>query len=233
MSQDEGPLMKILVADDDNDLLLLLRFSLTQAGYQVIAVSDGASAIDAFAREAPDFALLDVNMPGSSGFQVCRVIRESSTIPVMMLTVRNQEEDLVNALELGADDYVTKPFSPRSLIARIRALSRRTEPTPVKTLRVQNLELDSEKSTLKIAAAAPLVLTALELKMMYALMSVAGRTLSADKLLGQVWGRSGSSERQALKQLIYRLRAKLRSAGASDELLATSPGAGYRLMLKD
>jgi DNA-binding response OmpR family regulator len=102
--------MKILVADDDQDLLSLLRFSLNQAGYEVVAANDGPSAIQAFATERPDLALLDVNMPGATGLQVCRAIRESSMIPVMMLTVRNQEQDLVNALELGAYDYVTKPF---------------------------------------------------------------------------------------------------------------------------
>ncbi len=221
--------MKILVADDDQDLLSLLRFSLNQAGYEVVAANDGTSAIQAFATERPDLALLDVNMPGANGLQVCRAIRESSMIPVMMLTVRNQEQDLVNALELGADDYVTKPFSPRALIARIRALSRRTTPRAVESLKIGHVELDGAAATLRVGSVDPIPLTSLELKMMYALMSSPGRTMSAEKLLAQVWSRTGAGERQALKQLIYRLRHKLRAAGVEEDLVQTTPGAGYRL----
>lgn len=225
--------MKILVADDDQDLLSLLRFSLNQAGYEVVAANDGTSAIQAFATERPDLALLDVNMPGATGLQVCRAIRESSMIPVMMLTVRSQEQDLVNALELGADDYVTKPFSPRALIARIRALSRRATLRTIESLKIGPVELDGAAATLRVDGVAPIALTSLELKMMYALMSSPGRTMSGEKLLAQVWGRTGSGERQALKQLIYRLRHKLRVGGVVDDLIQTTPGAGYRLGLKE
>src|SRR4030095_8766437 len=118
--------MKILSADDDKDLLALIAFTLSQAGYFVVKASDGTSAIRAFEAEAPDLVVLDINMPGASGFQVCEAIRSQSRIPVMMLTVRGEEEDLIKALDLGADDYLTKPFSPRTLLARIKALLRRT-----------------------------------------------------------------------------------------------------------
>jgi len=117
--------MKILCADDDRDLLALIAFTLSQAGYLVVRAGDGTSAIRSFEAEAPDLVLLDINMPGASGFQVCEAIRAQSRVPVMMLTVRGEEEDLVRALELGADDYMTKPFSPRTLLARVKALLRR------------------------------------------------------------------------------------------------------------
>src|ERR1043165_6206325 len=117
--------MKILCADDDKDLLALIAFTLSQAGYLVISAGDGASAIRSFESEAPDLVILDINMPGATGFQVCEAIRAQSRVPVMMLTVRGEEEDLVRALELGADDYMTKPFSPRTLLARVKALLRR------------------------------------------------------------------------------------------------------------
>lgn len=112
--------MKILVADDDRDLRDLVGFTLTQAGYLVIKAPDGTAAIRAVADEAPDLVILDINMPGASGFQVCESIRRNSRVPIMMLTVRGEEEDLVRALDLGADDYLTKPFSPRTLLARAR-----------------------------------------------------------------------------------------------------------------
>jgi DNA-binding response OmpR family regulator len=118
--------MKILSADDDKDLLALIAFTLSQAGYLVIKASDGLSAIKAFEAESPDLVVLDINMPGASGFQVCEAIRTKSRVPVMMLTVRGEEEDLVRALELGADDYLTKPFSPRTLPAACSSMSRST-----------------------------------------------------------------------------------------------------------
>ncbi len=119
--------MKILVADDDPDLLDLVAYALGQAGYLVVKATDGTSAIGKFEAEAPDIAILDINMPGASGFEVCSAIRSRSTVPVMMLTARGEEQDLVRALDLGADDYLTKPFSPRTLLARVRALLRRAQ----------------------------------------------------------------------------------------------------------
>src|SRR3979490_2447417 len=117
--------MKMLVADDDRDLRELIGFPLTQAGYLVVKAGDGPAALRMFEAESPDLVVLDINMPGASGFQVCEAIRKRSRVPVIMLTVRGEEEDLVRALEPGADDYLTKPFSPRTLLARIKALLRR------------------------------------------------------------------------------------------------------------
>ena len=135
--------MKILIADDDRDLLGLIAFTLTQAGYLVVRASDGPSAIHAFQGESPDLAVLDINMPGASGFQVCEAIRAKSRIPVMMLTVRGEEEDLIKALDLGADDYLTKPFSPRTLLARIKALLRRAGIENAAPVSVGRLSLDA------------------------------------------------------------------------------------------
>src|ERR1700759_2331047 len=117
--------MKMLVADDDRDLCELIGFTLSQAGYLVVKAGDGVAALRTFETETPDLVVLDINMPRASGFQVCEAIRKRSRAPVIMLTVRGEEEDLVKALELGADDYLTKPFSPRTLLARIKAVLRR------------------------------------------------------------------------------------------------------------
>src|SRR4051812_4411170 len=119
--------MKVLIADDDQDLLQLLRFSLSQAGFDTVVAADGTAALHRFRESEPDLVLLDVNMPEMNGFEVCKAIRERSSVPILILTARNQEEDLVHALTLGADDYVSKPFSPRALLARVRALSRRSQ----------------------------------------------------------------------------------------------------------
>jgi DNA-binding response OmpR family regulator len=121
--------MKILVADDDLDLLGLVAYSLSQAGYLVVKASDGPGALATFEAEAPDLVILDINMPGTSGFEVCTAIRARGDVPVMMLTARGEEQDLVKALDLGADDYLTKPFSPKTLLARVKALRPcRTQP---------------------------------------------------------------------------------------------------------
>src|SRR5688572_457657 len=117
--------LKILVADDDADLRALIAFSLRQAGFDVCTAADGSDALRVFAAHRPDLVLLDVNMPPPDGLEVCGTIRQSSTVPIMMLSVRDQEDDLVAAIDAGADDYVRKPFSPRALIARVRALVRR------------------------------------------------------------------------------------------------------------
>src|SRR5690349_6329105 len=135
--------MKILSADDDKDLLALIAFTLSQAGYLVVKAGDGTQALRAFESEAPDLVILDINMPGASGFQVCESIRRESRVPIMMLTVRGEEEDLVRALELGADDYLTKPFSPRTLLARAKALLRRAGTDSPSVMSAGKLTIDT------------------------------------------------------------------------------------------
>jgi DNA-binding response OmpR family regulator len=219
--------VKILVADDDADLRALIGFTLTNAGFDVCTAADGSDALQAFEREAPDFLLLDVNMPGANGLEVCREVRRRSAVPIMMLTVRDQEDDLIAALDCGADDYVNKPFSPRALLARVRALARRAEPSPTGHVECGVTRLDLEQHTLSIATAE-VRLTPLEVKAIHLLMLSAGRTVTVERLLAHIWGRTTSRERRTLKQLIYRLRHKVERDPAAPELLQTTPGAGYK-----
>jgi len=224
--------MKILIADDDRDLLGLIAFTLTQAGYLVVKASDGPAAIHAFKGESPDLAVLDINMPGASGFQVCEAIRSQSRIPIMMLTVRGEEEDLIKALDLGADDYLTKPFSPRTLLARIKALLRRAGIESAAPVSVGRLLLDAEEHTVRIDGGEVVRLTKLELRLLQMLLANVGRTVSSDRLLIQVWGHRNSGDRQLLKQLVHRLRHKIEGDPANPQLLQTSAGSGYKLVVE-
>jgi DNA-binding response OmpR family regulator len=225
--------MKILIADDDRDLLALIGFALTQAGYLIVRAADGPSAIRTFETESPDLVVLDINMPGASGFQVCEAIRLKSRVPIMMLTVRGEEEDLVRALELGADDYLNKPFSPRTLLARIKALLRRAaggESTA--PLAAGQIALDVEEHTVRISDGLPVRLTKLELRLLQMLLANAGRTVHSDRLLVQVWGHRNSGDRQLLKQLVHRLRQKIEADPANPVLLQTAAGSGYKLVVE-
>lgn len=224
--------MKILIADDDQDLLALIGFTLTQSGFVVVKASDGPSAMRVFSLESPDLVLLDINMPGASGFDVCARIREQSRVPVMMLTVRGEEEDLVKALELGADDYLNKPFSPRTLIARVKALLRRAGlETNAAPLAAGRIKLDAEEHTVQVGEQTAVRLTKLETRLLQMLLANAGHTVSSDRLLIQVWGHKGAGDRQLLKQLVHRVRQKIEADPAVPQLLQTAPGAGYKLVV--
>jgi DNA-binding response OmpR family regulator len=221
--------VKILVVDDDPDLLALVAFALTNAGYAVVKAADAGPALAAFDRELPNLVLLDINLPSGSGFDVCRSIRDRSQVPVMMLTARGEEEDLVRALELGADDYLTKPFSPRTLLARVRALLRRAGIESADTLTAGAVSLDLEAQTLAFADGASLRLTRLETRLLQILIAQGGHVVTTERLLAHVWGHRGSGDRQLLKQLVHRLRQKLERASAGNDPLQTEPGVGYRL----
>jgi len=223
--------MKVLIADDDADLRDLIAFTLTQAGYLVIKAADGSAAVRSFAEESADLVVLDINMPGLSGFQVCEAIRARSRVPVMMLTVRGEEEDLVRALGLGADDYLTKPFSPRTLLARIQALMRRAGMESTNVLEAGRVALDPEEHTVRIAQGEPVRLTKLELRLLQMLLANAGHTVSSDRLLVQVWGHRSGGDRQLLKQLVHRLRQKIEADPAAPVLLRTA-AAGYKLIVE-
>jgi DNA-binding response OmpR family regulator len=222
--------MKILVADDDADLRELIAFGLAQAGYLVIKAADGPAALERFAAESPDLVVLDINMPGMSGFQVCDTIRRDSRVPVLMLTVRGEEEDLVRALDLGADDYLTKPFSPRTLLARIRALLRRSGVEAGAPLAAGRVTLDVTEHAVRIGTAPPVRLTKLELRLLQMLLAHAGRTVNSDHLLVHVWGHRNGGDRQLLKQLVHRLRQKIEADPSAPSLLRTS-AAGYKLLV--
>jgi DNA-binding response OmpR family regulator len=224
--------MKVLIADDDRDLLGLIAFTLTQASYLVVKAGDGPAAIRSFDEESPDIAVLDINMPGASGFQVCEAIRAKSRIPIMMLTVRGEEEDLIRALDLGADDYLTKPFSPRTLLARIKALLRRAGIENTSPVAAGRIALDVQEHTVRISGGNPVRLTKLELRLLQMLLANAGRTVTSDRLLVQVWGHRNSGDRQLLKQLVHRLRQKIEIDPAMPQLLQTSAGTGYKLVVE-
>jgi DNA-binding response OmpR family regulator len=223
--------MKILAVDDDPDLLPLIRFALVQAGFTVTTASDGLEALLAWERESPDLIVLDINLPQLNGFQVCRRIRERASTPIIMLTARGEEEDVVRALDLGADDYLTKPFSPRTLIARARAVLRRAGGEPAVPVQSGGIVLDPEQHMVRIEGGPAIELTRLEVRLLQALLAGGGRTVTADRLLAQVWGHRGQGDRQLLKQLVHRLRQKIEPDPSKPRLLHTGPGPGYRLEL--
>lgn len=225
--------MKILVADDDPDLLDLVAYALGQAGYFVVKAGDGNAALTAFESAAPDLVVLDINMPGMSGFDVCSAIRGRSTVPVMMLTARGEEQDLVRALDLGADDYLTKPFSPRTLLARVKALLRRAQlERTAEPMSAGRVRLDADDSTVRIGSGQPIALTKLEFRLMQALLAQAGRAVHSDRLLILVWGHRGAGDRQLLKQLVHRLRHKIEMNPGVPQLLQTAAVSGYKLVVE-
>ncbi len=221
--------MKILIVDDDPDLLDIIVFALQQAGFLPLKATNGQRALDLLHSEQPDLGILDINMPAMSGFELIRMIRQQSAMPLLMLTVRSEEHDVVRALELGADDYLTKPFSPRVLVARVRALLRRAGRDADILLRFGALHLDIELMTLAGLAPDPVQLTQLELRFLQLLFAHGGNAVSTDRILSHVWGGRADGNRQLLKQLVHRIRSKLKNACDDDELLQTVPNVGYRL----
>lgn len=223
----ETPSGRILVADDDQDLLALVDFTLRHAGFEVVTARDGGAALTAFAKDRFSLLVLDINMPVADGFAVCETVRAQSLLPIVMLTARDQEADMVRALDAGADAYLGKPFSPRTLLARIRALLRRSGETGIPEIAVGSVVLKPESHSLFVDDVE-LHLTPLETRVLHTLMTNAGRTIGAERLLMDAWGRSGPEERHALKQVVYRLRRKLAVNPEVAELLNTNRNAGYR-----
>jgi DNA-binding response OmpR family regulator len=221
--------VKLLVVDDDPELRPLVGFALRQAGYLVVEAPSGEEALELLARELPDLMILDVNLPGIDGFEVLRRARAQRALPILMLTVRGEEEDLVRGLDLGADDYLTKPFSPRTLLARVRALLRRAGgEAPPRPTAVGGLVLDEERHLLHLGARQ-VTLAPLELRLLQLLLAQSGRTVAPERLIRHLWGASASAGREHLKQLVYRLRQKVEEDPMAPRLLTTDPGAGYRL----
>jgi DNA-binding response OmpR family regulator len=224
--------MKILVVDDDLELRGLIAFALRQAGYLALEAADGPEGLRTFERERPDLAILDVNLPGMSGLEVLRRVRALGLrTPVLVLTVRSAEEDQVQALDLGADDYLTKPFSPRTLLARLRALSRRAGLEPA-SVGAGEVVLDPDRQTVRLGGGDPVSLTRLEFRLLQLLVVNAGRVLRAERLTAHVWGARSGADRQLLKQLVHRLREKIEDDPASPRRLVTEAGIGYRLVVE-
>ena len=221
--------MKILVVDDDPDMLAVTGFALQQAGYLVVKANSVGTALGTFREERPDGAILDINLPGGSGFELCAALRRESDLPILMLTVRGDEADLVRALDLGADDYLTKPFSPRTLTARVKALLRRARSEDARPTRAGELELALETLTLRIGGERGIKLTPLEARLLHLLIANAGQPVTTDRILVHVWGHRGGGDRQLLKQLVHRFRHKIGDDSEQPRWLETVPNVGYRL----
>jgi DNA-binding response OmpR family regulator len=220
--------LKLLLVDDDADMLAVVGFALRQAGFPIVSANSFGTAVSTFRGEQPDLAILDINLPGGSGFDLCGLMRKESRLPIMMLTARGEEADLVRALTLGADDYLTKPFSPRTLVARVKALLRRSGHEGGTQTRVGELALDTDLLTLHIGDRA-IKITPLESRLLQLLLANAGQVVHTDRLLVHVWGHRGGGDRQLLKQLVHRLRQKIGDDPEQPRWLSTVPSVGYML----
>jgi DNA-binding response OmpR family regulator len=219
---------RILVVDDDLALADVISFTLHRAGMDVFLAHNGHNALDQFARELPDLVILDWMLPDMDGLDVCKKIRYDTNVPIIMLSVRYADDDVVAALEAGADEYVTKPFSPRQLVARIRALLRRVAGQPSEILRTGTCSLDVELHQIKWSEHSPIHLTRLETHLLEVLFQNIGRVLTTESLITRVWGSEGASE-DMLKQLVYRLRVKLNVEPAPPICIKTVREEGYLL----
>jgi two-component system KDP operon response regulator KdpE len=222
---------KILVVDDEERMVRFIRLNLEHDGFRVIEAFNGNQAINKARSNLPDLVLLDVMMPDLDGFEVLRVLREVSSVPVIMLTAKGEEEDRVRGLELGADDYVTKPFSLDELLARVRAVTRRrNDPEPPADLRVGRFRVDLTNHTIQATdePAVSLHLTATEWQLLEALVRNPGKLIGQRQLLQEVWGPSYLNETHYLRQYMKHLRRKLEADPARPKHLITEPGMGYR-----
>ncbi len=222
---------KILVVDDEQSITDLLAYNLRRNGYQPIVAHDGHQALRLAQVEQPDLVILDLMLPGLDGLDVCRALQRESTVPIIMLTARDEEVDRVVGLELGADDYVTKPFSVRELMARVKAVLRRITPgeiTAAAVHRIGLLEMDTLSREARLEGAL-LPLTRLEFDLLETLARHAGQVLSREQLLDQVWGYDYYGDARAVDSAVKRLRAKLRESGGDPDVVSTVRGVGYRL----
>ena len=223
---------RILIVDDEPPIVDVLAYNLQQANYQVLVARDGEEALDLARREQPDLIILDLMLPRLDGLEVCRALRRERDVPIIMLTARDAEVDRVVGLELGADDYVVKPFSVRELMVRVKNVLRRAAPrateTAPKPILAGALVVDAARHEARWHGTE-LVLTALEFDLIYALARHAGQVLSREQLLGQVWGYDYYGDLRVVDAAIKRLRAKLRQAAPDAELITTVRGVGYKL----
>jgi DNA-binding response OmpR family regulator len=226
--------MTVLLVDDDHDLIDVLTYILRREGLDSVVAYDGEQGWERFKEANPELVVLDANMPGLDGMEVCRRIREVSTTPVIMLTARTDEADIVRALGLGADDYITKPFSPRQLVARVKAVLRRAQAfsgaaaQSGEELRAADLVLDLRTRTLR-RAGEEVRLTPLEFKIIYYLIVNRGRVLTNGAIAEHVWGFSGAGNEDLVKVHIHRLRQKLERDPQNPDYIKTVPSVGYLL----
>ncbi len=225
----------VLVADDDPHLLRLVTRNLQFEGYEVIPASDGQQALEQIEAQGPDLVLLDVMMPKLDGFIVCQRIREFSAVPIILVTARGQEQDKIRGLDLGADDYLTKPFSVDELLARVRAVLRRAQFTTLDqahvmrtTTTIGDLTIDYAQHLVKMAGVE-VPLTPIEYRLLAYLAQNAGRIVTQDLLLEEVWGTGYVGESHMLQVNINRLRRKLEADPAHPRYILTKVGIGYFL----
>ncbi len=224
---------RILVVDDEPAVTDLLAYNLRKAHYEVLVANDGHEALQLANEGSPNLILLDLMIPGVDGLDVCRELRKTSSVPIIMITARGEEIDRVIGLELGADDYVTKPFSVRELMARIKAVLRRSqsdakESTPSNLLYGPgSLQMDIDAHTVVVEGKI-LNLTRLEFDLLYHLLSNAGNVMTRERLLEQAWGYDFAGDTRAVDSAVKRLRAKLRTDSANADAIEAVRGVGYR-----
>ena len=227
--------MKVLIVEDDVDLLDLTTYALRREGYEVVAAVDGRQGLARWEAERPDLVLLDGNLPGLNGFEVCRRIRQAGATPIIMLTARDQEEDIVRGLQLGADDYVTKPFSAKQLGARMKAVLRRSQADPyrqaTREVRAGNLVLDLQSHEATKGGRA-VQLTVLEFKLLYMLALNEGRVIPYSRLVEYAWGFDGG-DANLLKTHLSHIRDKLGLEAGQPGAIRAVAGVGYTIARAD
>jgi DNA-binding response OmpR family regulator len=224
--------MRLLVVDDDPDLVDIIAYSLRKDGHQVSVATSGEEALAAAARDPPDMIVLDVMLPGLDGFEVCRRLRQRSKLPVILLTARGEEADRVWGLDLGADDYITKPFSHKELLARVRAVARRADlaRTPDQgTMQIGELGMDFGQREVRVGGRL-VELTPKEYGILHCLMLNAGRVVSHEALLNFAWGSNHlEGDAEMLKVHLRHLREKVERNPSAPEYILTVRGVGYRM----
>lgn len=224
----------LLVVDDDIRILRMMQRMLELEGYRALTASSGEAALSIFDEQTPDLLLLDIVMPSMDGYTVCRRIREFSQIPIIMVTAKDDDEEKVQGLDAGADDYVTKPFSARELGARVRAVLRRTklwDERPEPAFYSDNLVVDFARHRVTLGGQE-VNLTATEYRLLSYLARNAGRVVTPDQILGQVWGKEYIGAMHLLQVNIARLRQKLGDDARNPRYILTRPGIGYTMIKK-
>jgi DNA-binding response OmpR family regulator len=225
---------RVLVVDDEDHILELARLYLAREGYQIETVSDGAQALARFAQVKPDLVVLDIMLPNVDGLTICREIRKQSQVPIIMLTARDEVTDKVVGLELGADDYLTKPFHPQELVARAKALVRRArlEPDQPKLVRAGGLEVDLERHEVR-SGESKVQLRPKEFDLLALLARHPGRVFQRSELLDLVWGYDFPGYTRTVDVHIQQLREKLAQGGVTDPSVQTVWGVGYKLEIAE
>jgi DNA-binding response OmpR family regulator len=227
---------RILIVDDEPPIIDILEYNLKKANYEVIVARDGQEALEKARCQRPDLVILDLMLPKLDGLEVCRALRRDGDLPIIMLTAKDEEIDRVVGLELGADDYVVKPFSVRELLARVKTVLRRIGPKPLETeseavsgvLQVGDLRLDVARHQVHLGQTE-LELTSLEFDLLHVLMAHAHRVLTREQLLDRVWGYDYYGDTRTVDTAVKRLRAKLRRLAPDGEFIVTVRGVGYKL----